>query len=455
MSPVGIDDAVERAPCTDNPVAQTLDWNALTTEQRARILRRPNQQSGAKCTATVAEIIADVRARGDAALQELTLRLDGVALDAFEVSQAEFIAAQAALPALLKAAIGEAAARIEMFHRAGMTQALRVETAPGVICERLPRAISRVGLYVPAGSAPLPSTALMLGIPARLAGCREVIMCTPPRKDGSVDAAVLYAAQLCGVTRVFKLGGAQAIAAMANGAQSVPACDKLFGPGNAWVTEAKRQVSAQSGGPTIDMPAGPSEVLVIADASANPAFVAADLLGQAEHGPDSQVFLLSDDAALIAAVVDQIECQLRDLPRAVTARRALANSRLIRVASLAQAVQISNDYAPEHLIINVRDARTLLPSVDNAGSVFLGAWSPESVGDYCSGTNHVLPTYGHARALSGLSVASFQKLITVQELSADGLRSIGPCAVTLAEAEGLHAHAHAVTLRLAAQEPVA
>ena len=447
--------AVMDAVRSDNSCTEVLDWNALTPAQRALKLLRPNQQSSAKCTATVTEIIADVRARGDVALRELTLRLDGVAMDEFEVAEAEFADADATLTAALKMAIAEAASRIEGFHRAGMPQPLHVETAPGVNCERLPRAISRVGLYVPGGSAPLPSTALMLGIPAIMAGCREVILCTPPGKDGTVEAAVLYAAQLCGVVRVFKLGGAQAIAAMAGGTQSVPACDKLFGPGNAWVTEAKRQVSAQSGGPAIDMPAGPSEVLVIADASANPVFVAADLLAQAEHGPDSQVFLLSDDDTLIAAVVDQIDCQLSDLPRAVTARRALANSRLIRVASLAQAVEISNDYAPEHLIINVRKPRDLLRLVDNAGSIFLGAWSPESVGDYCSGTNHVLPTYGYARALSGLSVASFQKQITVQELSLDGLRGIGRCAVTLAEAEGLHGHARAVTLRLAAQESAA
>ncbi|HET8942720.1 MAG TPA: histidinol dehydrogenase [Rudaea sp.] len=429
-----------------------LDWNALTAAQRAATLQRPSQPSSTKFPGAVGEIIADVHRRGDVALREFTARLDGALLDSFEVAEAEFAAADAALPVALKTAIAEAALRIEMFHLAGSAQALRVETAPGVICERLPRAIARVGLYVPAGSAPLPSTALMLGIPARLAGCREVILCTPPRKDGSVDAAVLNCARLCGVTRVFKLGGAQAIAAMAMGTQSVPACDKLFGPGNAWVTEAKRQVSAQTGGPAIDMPAGPSELLVIADAAANPAFVAADLLAQAEHGPDSQVFLLSDDDALIATVVEQIHLQLRDLPRAKTARQALANSRLIRVTSLVQAVEISNQYAPEHLIINVGDPRALLPLIENAGSVFLGAWSPESVGDYCSGTNHVLPTHGHARALSGLSVASFQKQITVQELSVEGLRGIGACAVTLAGAEGLHAHARAVTLRLAAQE---
>ena len=439
---VGIDDAD----------ADVVDWNTFSGDQRAAALQRPRQQSDAKFIAAVAAILADVRDREDVALKELTARLDGPTLDSFNVTEEEFAQAEAKVPAELKAAIAEAALRIEMFHLAGSAQPLRVETSPGVICERVPRAIARVGLYVPAGSAPLPSTALMLGIPARLAGCREVVLCTPPRADGRVDAAVLFAARLCGVTRVFKLGGAQAIAAMTCGTQSVPVCDKLFGPGNAWVTEAKRQVSAQPGGPAIDMPAGPSEVLVIADAVANPAFVAADLLAQAEHGPDSQVFLLSDDDGLIAAVVEQIRCQLRDLPRASIARKALANSRLIRVSSLAQALEISNDYAPEHLIINVRDPRALLPMIDNAGSVFLGAWSPESVGDYCSGTNHVLPTHGHARALSGLSVASFQKQITVQELSAEGLRGIGACAVTLAEAEGLHAHARAVTLRLAAQE---
>ncbi|MGA9333753.1 MAG: histidinol dehydrogenase [Rudaea sp.] len=426
-----------------------LDWNALSDEQRVAALSRPHPASAPDSSTTVAEIIADVRHRGDRALRDITLRLDGAVLDAFEVSAAEFSTAEAALTGKLKTAIAAAAARIETFHRAGMTQSVRVETAPGVICERVPRAIRRVGLYVPAGTAPLPSTALMLGIPARLAQCPETILCTPPRRDGSVDAAVLYAARLCGVTRVFKLGGAQAIAAMAAGTASVPACDKLFGPGNAWVTEAKRQVCAQPAGPAIDMPAGPSEVLVIADAQANPVFVAADLLAQAEHGADSQVLLLSDDDALIAAVLAQLERQLRDLPRAATARRALANSRLIRVASLVQAVAVSNDYAPEHLIVNVCEPRKLLASISNAGSVFLGAWSPESVGDYCSGTNHVLPTYGHARALSGLSVASFQKQITVQELSAAGLLDIGPCAVTMAEAEGLQAHACAITLRLA------
>jgi histidinol dehydrogenase len=320
------------------------------------------------------------------------------------------------------------------------------------LCERITRPISRVGLYVPAGSAPLPSTALMLGVPAQVAGCPETVVCTPPRADGTCDPAVLYALAACGISRVFKVGGAQAIAAMAFGTESVPACDKLFGPGNSYVTEAKRQVSALPDGPAIDMPAGPSEVLVIADASANPEFVAADLLSQAEHGPDSQVLLLADDRAVLEASRDALERQLALLPRADIARTALSKSRLIRVASLAEAVAISNDYAPEHLILNVHEPRTLLPTVENAGSVFLGPWSPEAVGDYCSGTNHVLPTYGYARAWSGVSVASFVKQITVQELSADGLRAIGPSAATLARAESLNAHERAVTLRLAALE---
>jgi histidinol dehydrogenase len=305
---------------------------------------------------------------------------------------------------------------------------------------------------VPAGSAPLPSTALMLGVPARIAGCREVVLCSPARADGRCDAAVLYAARLTGVHKVFKLGGAQAIAAMAYGTDSVPKCDKLFGPGNAWVTEAKLQVSSEPDGAAIDMPAGPSEVLVIADAEANPIFVVADLLSQAEHGPDSQVILVSESAALLDRVEMEVERQCAELPRAGIARQALAQSRLISVSSLAQAMEVSNRYAPEHLILQVAAPRDLLAHVESAGSVFLGAWTPESVGDYCSGSNHVLPTYGHARSYSGVSVASYQKQITVQELSADGLRAIGPCTATLAAAEQLEAHRRAVTLRLAELE---
>ncbi|HET7299277.1 MAG TPA: histidinol dehydrogenase [Oleiagrimonas sp.] len=425
-----------------------LDWSSLSVTEQCEALRRPAQTHDRERTDKVAAIMQAVRARGDAALRELTEQFDGCHVSSLAVDEDAFDAAERMLPSALKQAIAEASARIEQFHRAAMQGPVRIETAPGVVCERLPRAIARVGLYVPAGSAPLPSTVLMLGVPARLAGCREVVLCSPPQADGSVDPAVLYAARRCGIERVFRLGGAQAIAAMTWGSESVPACDKLFGPGNAWVTEAKRQAAMEPGGPAIDMPAGPSEVLVIADTDADPRFVAADLLSQAEHGPDSQVILLTDAPALTHAVADAMETQLQSLPRAVIARRALAASRLIRVDSLSQAAEVSNAYAPEHLILHVRDPRGLLDSIEHAGSVFLGAWSPESVGDYCSGTNHVLPTYGHARALSGLSVDSFRKYITVQALSADGLRAIGPCAVTLARAEGLDAHARAVSLRL-------
>lgn len=427
-----------------------LDWNQLDETARRAALARPTQSRTDDLSGGVARIVAAVRERGDDALREFSATYDGCALDALEVTEAEFAEAERALDPALKAAIDEAAARIEHYHRAAAPGLVAVETAPGVRLERVSRPIGRVGLYVPAGTAPLPSTALMLGVPARVAGCRSVVLCSPARADGRCDAAVLYAARITGVHRVFKLGGAQAIAAMAYGTASVPRCDKLFGPGNAWVTEAKLQVSVDAEGASIDMPAGPSEVLVIADAQANPVFVAADLLSQAEHGPDSQVILLTPSAALIDKVAAEVERQRALLPRSGIAEKSLAQSRLIVVASLAQAVEVSNRYAPEHLIVQVDDPRALLDSIESAGSIFLGAWTPESLGDYCSGSNHVLPTYGHARSYSGVSVSSFQKQITVQDVSAAGLRAIGPCAATLAAAEQLEAHRRAVTLRLAA-----
>jgi histidinol dehydrogenase len=429
-----------------------LDWNLLNEPERVAALARPAQSRAEALRHGVEQIIAAVRERGDEALRELSAKYDRCVLDAVEVSEAEFDAAEAALDPALKAAIHEAAARIEIFHRATAPQAAAVDTASGVRVERMLRPIARVGLYVPAGSAPLPSTAMMLGIPALIAGCREVVLCSPARADGRCDEAVLYVARITGVRKVFKLGGAQAIAAMAYGTASVPKCDKLFGPGNAWVTEAKLQVSADPDGAAIDMPAGPSEVLVVADALANPVFVAADLLSQAEHGPDSQVILLSPSAVMLDKVANEVERQCAELPRGAIAAQALAQSRLIAVDSLAQAVEVSNRYAPEHLILQVAEPRALLEQIESAGSIFLGAWTPESVGDYCSGSNHVLPTYGYARSYSGVSVASFQKQITVQELTADGLRTIGPCAATLAAAEQLEAHRRAVTLRLDALE---
>lgn len=431
--------------------AQRLVWSRLDAGARAAALARPAQAVAGRTRETVTSLIGEVRAGGDAALADITRRLDGVDPGPLEVGEEEFRAAAGALPEVLQAAMAEAAARIEAFHRAGMQGPVAVETAPGVVCERIVRPIARVGLYVPAGTAPLPSTALMLGVPARLAGCDEVILCTPPRADGRADPAVLHAARLTGVQRVFKLGGAQAIAAMALGTASVPRCDKLFGPGNAYVTEAKRQL-AQSEGVAIDMPAGPSEVLVIADAGADPAFVAADLLSQAEHGEDSQVLLLSDSAALLDAVEAELDLQLGRLPRAGIAAKALSRSRLIEVASLQEALAISNAYAPEHLILALREPRAWLDQVRAAGSVFLGDWTPEALGDYCSGTNHVLPTGGAARAWSGVGVGSFQNTLSVQTASRAGVAGIGPCAVTLAEAEGLEAHASAVRLRLAAAD---
>ncbi|HZP67310.1 MAG TPA: histidinol dehydrogenase [Rudaea sp.] len=431
------------------PRLRVLEWASLDASARVAALARPPQSRDEALVSGVARIVAQVRADGDGALRALTRRFDGCELADFAAAPGEFAAAEASLAPSLKAAMREAYGRIEAFHRAAAPQPLRVETAPGVVCARVLRPIARVGLYVPAGSAPLPSTALMLGVPARIAHCPQVVMCTPPAADGRCDPAVLYAATLCGIERVFKLGGAQAVAALAFGTSSVPKCDKIFGPGNAWVTEAKRQVALADGGAAIDLPAGPSEVLVVADAAADPDFVAADLLAQAEHGPDSQALLVADDRALIDAVAHALRTQLPALPRASIAAAALAHARLVLAPSLDEALAIANDYAPEHLILNLRDAERYLEKVENAGSVFLGAWSPESVGDYCSGTNHVLPTYGHARAWSGLSVASFVKQITVQELTPEGLRGIGPCASTLATAERLEAHARAVTLRLA------
>ena len=425
-----------------------IDWNQLDDPAREAVLRRPVQAVSDAVRSGVQAVFDEVATRGDAALRDFTARFDGVALEAFEVDADEFARAADAVPAEVQAAIAEAAARIEAFHRAGIASPYEVETAPGLTCRRVQRPIRRVGLYVPAGSAPLPSTALMLCVPARLAGCTEVVLCTPPRAGGSAVPAVLLAARQAPGVRVLKLGGAQAIAAMALGTVSVPRCDKLFGPGNAWVDEAKRQAAQRPGGLAIDMPAGPSEVLVIADAGANAAFVAADLLSQAEHGPDSQVLLLTDSPALLDAVAAEVDAQLAALPRADIARRALEASRQVLERDIAQAIAISDAYAPEHLILSVREPRAWLDRIGSAGSIFLGDWTPEALGDYCSGSNHVLPTGGAARAWSGLSVASFQKAITVQEANRTGIANAGPCAATLAHAEGLQAHARAVELRL-------
>lgn len=427
-----------------------LIWNGLDAGAKAEALARPQPVTDRERASEVARLIAMVRADGDGAVRALTRRFDAVEIGDSLVAPEAFDEAEAMLDACLKAAIDASRDRIRRFHEAQRAAPLEIETAPGLRCARIVVPVARVGLYVPAGTAPLPSTALMLGVPAELAGCEQVVLCTPPRPDGRCDPAVLYAARSCGIRRVYAIGGVQAIAAMAFGTESVPKCDKLFGPGNAWVTEAKQQVSLDANGAAIDMPAGPSEVLVVADAGANAAFVAADLLSQAEHGPDSQVVLVSDSAALIDAVLAAVDEQLATLPRRALAAKALACSRAILTDSIEQALALSNDYAPEHLILAVAEPRRLLASVRNAGSVFLGALTPESLGDYTSGTNHVLPTYGHARAWSGLSLASFQKTITVQEANAEGLRAVGPDAMAMARAEGLIAHERAVSIRLAA-----
>ncbi|MET0533405.1 MAG: histidinol dehydrogenase [Steroidobacter sp.] len=425
-----------------------LDWAKLSPTERRNALRRPAQTDADALHQRASEIVKEVRARGDEALLEFTRRFDGVSLSSLEVDATEFAAAERTLTQEQRAALERAISNVKRFHEAQLSDPLRVETSPGVICERHFRAVDAVGLYAPAGVAPLPSTIVMLAVPASIAGCPTRIVCTPPRKDGTADPAVLVAAKLCGVQRVFKVGGAQAIAAMAYGTASIPKVDKVFGPGNSWVTAAKILVANDPDGAALDLPAGPSEVLVIADDKANAEFVAADLLAQAEHSADAQAILVTTSRALAQATLEQLETQMQRLGRESTLRESINHARLFLVASLEAAFELSNAYAPEHLIVQVAQARNWLPRIRNAGSVFLGAWTPETMGDYCSGTNHVLPTYGFARAYSGLSLLDFQKRITVQELSADGLRDLGPTAITIAGLEGLDAHANAVQVRL-------
>ncbi len=423
-------------------------WKDLGPSEQDALLQRPALAPDNRLRREVAGILTRVREEGDAALIGLTRDLDGVEITELLVSPREFEEAESLVKAAERSAIRKAAANISAFHRAQLPRPLSVETTPGVICERLVRPIGSVGLYVPAGSAPLPSTALMLGVPASLAGCPTRVLCSPPRTDGRVDPAVLYAAGICGISTVVRAGGAQAIGAMAYGTETVPRVDKLFGPGNAWVTEAKEQVSAAPRGAARDLPAGPSEVLVIADDKAEPAFVAADLLSQAEHGIDSQVILLTPSERLLIRVLSEIESQTQRLSRRNIVRQSLAHSRAILVRDLPAAIEISNRYAPEHLIVQIENPRRMLDQVVAAGSVFLGPWAPETVGDYCSGTNHVLPTYGYARAYSGLGVTDFLRTMTVQALTEDGLRAVGPIAEQLAALEGLDAHAQAVRKRL-------
>ncbi|EGU39132.1 bifunctional histidinal dehydrogenase/ histidinol dehydrogenase [Vibrio splendidus ATCC 33789] len=423
---------------------RTVVWQSLSESQQDSVLERPAITEGANITATVSDVIAKVRNEGDAALKELTEKFDRVTPKSIRVSSDEIEEASARLTPEMKQALEQAYSNIVKFHEAQKPQPIKVETQPGVVCEQVTRAINTVGLYIPGGSAPLPSTVLMLGVPAQIAGCRKVVLCSPP----PIADEILYVAKLCKIDEVYNVGGGQAVAAMAYGTESVAKVDKIFGPGNAFVTEAKRQVSNDFRGAAIDMPAGPSEVLVIADETADADFIAADLLSQAEHGPDSQVVLVTPSPLIADQVTEAVQKQLKELSRASIAQQALASSLIIIAESITQAIAISNFYGPEHLIVQTKNPRELLPLLDNAGSIFLGDWSPESAGDYASGTNHVLPTYGYTKTYSSLGLADFSKRMTVQELSADGLKGLAPTVVTMAEAEGLDAHKRAVTIRV-------
>jgi histidinol dehydrogenase len=427
---------------------QIYNWNELDAETRAGILVRPAVRGDASVRDQVEKIIASVRETGDAAVRRFTREFDKVDFDELRVSEQEIAAALEDLDTQAIAAIDLAIANVRRFHVEQVPKAISIETMPGVRCERISHPIDAVGLYVPAGTAPLPSAAIMLAVPAAIAACPVRILCTPPRPDGRADSAVVVAASRAGITDIFKVGGAQAIAAMAYGTDTVPKVAKIFGPGNAWVTSAKTLVSMDPKGAAIDMPAGPSEVLVIADAGASAEYVASDLLAQAEHGVDSQVVLLTTSPELARDVQIEIGTQLATMSRAAIARQALSHSRTIVVDSIPVAVDISNGYAPEHLILQLENARDILPSIRNAGSVFLGQWTPESVGDYCSGTNHVLPTYGFANTYSGLGVDQFLRFMTIQELSREGLEALGDAVIQLAGLEGLDAHAAAVKRRL-------
>lgn len=425
----------------DNP--QRENWS--------EICQRPTINK-ADLNVLVGDILNTVKLNGDEALRSYALQFDKVLLNELVVNQEEIDAAVQQVDEELKNAIQLAKTNIERFHSTQKENAQRIETTAGVECWRESRAIDKVGLYIPGGSAPLFSTVLMLGVPAKIAGCSEIILCTPPANDGSINPAILYTAQLVGITKIFKVGGAQAIAAMAYGTESIPQVYKIFGPGNQFVTKAKELV--QQTGTAIDMPAGPSEVLVIADESCEPSFVAADLLSQAEHGADSQVILLSPSNKVIQEVMNELQTQLEALPRKEITKEALESSRAIRCETVDECIELSNYYAPEHLIIASNKAESLIGKIQNAGSVFLGNYSCESAGDYASGTNHTLPTNGYARNYSGVSLDSFIRKITFQQLTAEGIQNIGPAIEYLAEAEQLFAHKNAVTLRLKSLQDV-
>ena len=420
-------------------------FNEPKINEWTSIIERPSIDA-AQLNDNVRNIIDEVIVGGDAAIKKITLQFDRVSINELKLPAEKITAAENSLTTALKTAIQLAKVNIEIFHNSQIQKVERIETMPGVWCWRKSVGIEKVGIYIPGGSAPLFSTVLMLGIPAKIAGCKEVILCTPPNEQGEINPAILYAASLVGVTAIYSVGGAQAIAAMAYGTATIPKVHKIFGPGNQYVTAAKQLV--QQNGIAIDMPAGPSEVCVWADENAIPSFVAADLLSQAEHGPDSQVILVANNNEIVTAIQLEIDLQLSALPRKDFATKALANSKAIILSNQDQAIDLINAYAPEHLILSVDNALQIADKIINAGSVFIGNYSPESVGDYASGTNHTLPTNGYAKAYSGVSLDSFVKKITFQQLTERGLMNIAPTVIEMAEAEGLQAHSNAVSVRL-------
>ena len=427
-----------------------INWSTLSDAEKTEALSRPAMADSESLRNTVAGILADVTSRGDDAVLEYTRKFDCPSLEALQLSTEARDALAAQVTAEVQDAIKTAFNNVKQFHEAQYPEDIRLTTTPGVVCEQRFTGLEAVGLYIPGGSAPLPSTVMMLGVPSLVAGCKRRVLCTPPNAEQQIAPEIAFAANLCGIEEIYLCGGAQAIAAMAFGTDTITKVDKIFGPGNSFVTEAKQQVSQRADGAAIDMPAGPSEVLVLADANASAEFVASDLLSQAEHGPDSQAILVSESQALIEATKTEVTAQLARLSRESIASKAMQNARYILADSVEQAIEVSNAYAPEHLIVQIDNARDYLPAIKHAGSIFLGPWSPESAGDYASGTNHVLPTYGYARNYSSLGLLDFMRRYTIQELSEDGMRNLGPAIMQLADAEGLDAHRDAVRYRLEA-----
>ena len=425
-----------------------FSWTDLDEAERKTALARPQAISDVSLIDGVRAILSDVQDNGDEALSRLTQKYDGVKVGTIEVPAEALEAAWNALPASDQSVIERARRNIKLFHEAQIPTPIEVETEPGVVCRRETRAIETAGLYVPGGTAPLISTLLMLAVPAKVAGVKSRIVVTPPDENGQVNSTILAAAYRCNISRLFVVGGAQAIGALAYGTQSIPKCDKIFGPGNAWVAAAKSLVAQEAGGPAIDMPAGPSEAMVLADAAADPIFVASDLLSQAEHDTVAQVVCVASSQDVAERIEAEMEKQVSNLPREAIARESLKHGRMIIADDRADIIDIVNRYAPEHLIIQLRGPETYVGAIRNAGSIFLGPWTPESVGDYASGTNHTLPTYGAARAYSGVTLESFIKYVSIQTLTKQGLKRLGPVVERLAEMEGLEAHKRAVSLRL-------